>query len=81
MIQDVVFYGKNRIVYTIKYTNRKSLKFKVYEDGMIVAYAPKNTPLNTIANEAKLKSEWMFRQLFFQMLLNPVPDVAYFPNM
>lgn len=76
-MQNVVFYGANKIGYTIKYTNRKSLKFKVYEDGTVVAFTPKNTPYKTILNKADNNAEWMFRQLFFLMLLNPLAGVTY----
>ncbi len=67
-----VYFGKNKIIYSIKYTNRRYVEFKVYVTGSVVAFAPKNTLLIFIKKEAKLQSEKIFRQVILYSLLYPM---------
>lgn len=57
-----ITFGNNKINFSLKYSNRKTLGIKVLPDATVVVTAPVNSKKPEILKKVKSKAPWILRQ-------------------
>ena len=67
-------YGSRRILYTLLYTNRKTLGITVNPDMRIVVKAPENSSVDLVATKVRKRAAWIIKQQNFFLTFHPRPN-------
>ena len=67
-------FGSRRILYTLLYTNRKTLGITVNPDMRIVVKAPENSSVDLIATKVRKRAAWIIKQQNFFLTFHPKPN-------
>ena len=57
-----VLFGQTKIIYSVNFSERKTLAIHVYPDGNVVVAAPVSASDQVIAEKVKKKAPWIFKQ-------------------
>jgi predicted metal-dependent hydrolase len=74
MIQDSIDFGSRKIVYSILYTNRKTLGITVNPNMEIIVKAPENASVDLIAEKVRKRAAWIIKQQNFFLTFHPKPN-------
>lgn len=67
-------FGSRKIVYTLLFTNRKTLGITVNPDMGIVVKAPENSSVDLIETKVKKRAAWIIKQQNFFLTFHPKPN-------
>lgn len=78
MQQDSVYWGRTRILYTYRFSRRKTLALSVHPDLAVTVIAPEGTSLEAIRDIVKKRGAWI-RQAWreYQLYLPHQPARSY----
>jgi predicted metal-dependent hydrolase len=73
-----VLFGQTEIIYSVNYTDRKTLAIHVYPDGQVFVDAPISVSNDAIAKKVKKKASWIIKQkLQFEAYPPALPQRRY----
>lgn len=74
----VVDYGLSEVVYTIQFSNRKTLTIAVLPDGKVIAKAPYAADIEVIRAKVRKRAAWILKQQnYFNSFGNRMPERKY----
>ena len=73
-----VAYCSYEIVYSVKFSNRKTLGIKVYPSGVVEVLAPIDTVMEVIEQRIQRRAQWIIRQqTYFKQLGEHSPEKRF----
>ena len=73
-MQYSIDFGSRKIVYTLLYTNRKTLGITVNPNMEIIVKAPENSSVELIAAKVRKRAAWIIKQQNFFLTFHPKPN-------
>ncbi|MBJ7880693.1 M48 family metallopeptidase [Gelidibacter salicanalis] len=71
MMKDFIDFGSQRIDYTIRFSNRKTLGITVNPEMEVVINSPENTTNEVIKKKVKKKAPWILKQQSYFLSFHP----------
>ena len=77
-MESKVILGSHEIVFSVKFSNRKTLGIKVYPAGNVEVLAPVDTTIEAIEQRVLKRIQWILRQqAYFKQLGEHSPEKRY----
>ena len=73
-MQYTIDFGSRKIMYTILYTDRKTLGITVNPNMEIIVTAPENSSADLIATKVRKRAAWIIKQQNFFLTFHPKPN-------
>ncbi|MDP4274885.1 MAG: SprT family zinc-dependent metalloprotease [Bacteroidota bacterium] len=74
-MEHIVNFGSSRIIFSIQYSNRKTLTIVVLPAGSVLVKAPEETSLEAIKEKVHKRASWILKQqLYFRSFGERTPE-------
>lgn len=73
-------FGSKKILFEIKYSNRKTLGITVTPESKVIVNAPENSSFTQISEKVKKKAPWIIKQQSFFLSFHPRLTVRKYIN-
>ncbi|MDP4189242.1 MAG: SprT family zinc-dependent metalloprotease [Bacteroidota bacterium] len=74
-MEHIVNFGSSRIIFSIQYSNRKTLTIVVLPAGSVLVKAPEETSLEAIKEKVHKRASWILKQqLYFKSFGERTPE-------